>query len=479
MKIIPLILSGGSGTRLWPLSRRQYPKQYLPLFGEKTMLQETCLRLNGLDDLAAPLVICNNDHRFLVAEQLQQIGLNDATILLEPIGRNTAPAIAVGAFEASKIDPDCGILVLPADHIIGDVGSFHQAIKVAIEQARCGKLVTFGITPDVANINYGYIKKGEAQGKSEAFAVAEFKEKPDLTTAKNYLNDGGYLWNSGMFLFKAETLFAELGQHCEPILAAAKKSFEQSKNDFDFIRLDKKSFEASPDTSIDYALMEKSQLSVVVPLDAAWNDLGSWAVLDEATKKDDAGNAIFGRAITIDTKNTYIYAKHHLVASIGIEDLIIVDTPDAMLIAAKDKVGEVKEIVRLLREKSAAEADNHRKVYRPWGWYDVIEAGDFFQVKKLFVKPGAKLSLQLHHKRCEHWVVVQGQASVVNGDENLTLSKGQSTYIPVETRHSLANNTTSPLEIIEVQSGSYLGEDDIERFEDIYGRVKKTGENLK
>jgi mannose-1-phosphate guanylyltransferase/mannose-6-phosphate isomerase len=485
MKIIPVILSGGSGTRLWPLSRKQYPKQYLPLAGDNTMLQETILRLNGLDNLADPIIICNADHRFLVAEQCQQIDITNPIILLEPVGRNTAPAIAAAALQSLKQTDDAVLLVLSADHVIQDIKAFHAAIDIANNQAQEGKLATFGIVPTDANTGYGYIKsqgelpigkrgcpgvsKDDADG---AHKVDEFVEKPDLQTAQAYLEQGNYLWNSGMFMFKAATLIDELTTHSPEIVTSVNDAVNNAVQDFDFIRLDKQAFESSPNDSIDYALMEKSDNVVVVPLDAQWNDIGSWSALYDIGIKDTNGNVIQGDVFTEDTTNTYIHANHHMVTTIGVQDLVIVDTPNATLIATKDKVQEVKKIVEQLQEQDREEQFCNRKVYRPWGWYDSIEVGLHFQVKRLHVNPGAKLSLQMHHKRAEHWVVVSGTATAINGEEVLTLKEGDSTYIPIGTTHGLENKTNEQLEIIEVQSGTYLGEDDIVRFEDVYGRVK-------
>jgi mannose-1-phosphate guanylyltransferase/mannose-6-phosphate isomerase len=470
MQIIPVILSGGSGTRLWPLSRKQYPKQYLPLAGDNTMLQETILRLNGLDNLADPIIICNADHRFLVAEQCQQIDIKNPTILLEPVGRNTAPAIAAAALQSLKEIDDAVLLVLSADHVIQDIEAFHQAINIASNQAQAGKLATFGIVPTDANTGYGYIRKGKPI--KDVFEVEEFTEKPDQETADLFLKTNDYLWNSGMFMFKAATLIDELTTHSPEIVTSVNDAVNNAEQDLDFIRLDKQAFESSPSDSIDYALMEKSNNVVVVPLDAQWNDIGSWSALYDIGTKDSNGNAIQGDVFTEDTTNTYIHANHHLVATIGVQDLVIVDTPNATLVATKDKVQEVKKIVEQLQQQDREEQFCNRKVYRPWGWYDSIEVGFHFQVKRLHVNPGAKLSLQMHYKRAEHWVVVSGTATAINGEDVLTLTEGDSTYIPIGTTHGLENKTNEQLEIIEVQSGTYLGEDDIVRFEDIYGRIK-------
>jgi mannose-1-phosphate guanylyltransferase/mannose-6-phosphate isomerase len=472
MQIIPVILSGGSGTRLWPFSRKQYPKQYLPLTGENTMFQETILRLRELDNLGDPIIICNADHRFLVAEQCQQIDIKNPTILLEPVSRNTAPAIAAGTLQSLKTSDDAMLLVLSSDHVIHDVDAFHRAINIARNEAQEGKLVTFGIVPTNANTGYGYIKSSK-ENHSSAFKVEEFVEKPDLKTAEKYLDHGNYLWNSGMFMFKASTLIEELTIHSPDIVKLVSDAVNKATQDYDFIRLDRQVFETSPSNSIDYALMEKSDNVAVVPLDAGWSDVGSWSSLYDVSLKNSSGNVLKGDVITKDTTNTYIYASHHLVTTVGVDNLIVIDTPDATFIASQDKAHEVKFIVETLQKKSRDEACLNRKVFRPWGWYDSIESGENFQVKRLHVKPGAKLSLQMHHKRAEHWVVVRGTATVTNGEQTFTLEKGESTYIPLGVTHGLENINNEPLEIIEVQSGTYLGEDDIIRFEDIYGRVKE------
>jgi mannose-1-phosphate guanylyltransferase/mannose-6-phosphate isomerase len=470
-KIIPVILSGGSGTRLWPLSRREYPKQYLPLVGDNTMLQETILRLNGLDNLANPIIICNADHRFLVAEQCQQIGIKNPIILLEPVGRNTAPAIAAAAFQALKDSDDAVLLVLSADHIIQDIDAFHQAINIANQQAQKGKLTTFGIVPTDANTGYGYIKTAK-DNNNGAYKVEEFVEKPTLKIAQFYLTQNNYLWNSGMFMFKADVLIDELTSHSPKIITSANNAVNNATQDLDFIRLDAQAFEASPADSIDYALMEKSDNVVVVPLNAQWSDIGDWSALHNIATKDKSGNVIKGDVITQNTTNTYINANHHLIVTLGVDNLIIVDTPDATFIATQNNAQEVKNIVKSLQVDGRDEGVAHRKVYRPWGWYDSIESGEYFQVKRLHIKSGGKLSLQMHHKRAEHWVVVSGVATATKGEQIFTLNKGESTYIPLGVTHALENKTSEPLEIIEVQSGIYLDEDDIVRFEDIYGRVK-------
>jgi mannose-1-phosphate guanylyltransferase/mannose-6-phosphate isomerase len=471
MQIIPVILSGGSGTRLWPLSRKQYPKQYLPLVNDNTMLQETILRLNGLDNLADPIIICNADHRFLVAEQCQKIDIKNPTILLEPVGRNTAPAIAAAALQSLKQTDDAVLLVLSADHVIQDVDAFYKAINIASSQAQEGKLATFGIVPTDANTGYGYISSSK-ENIDGAYKVEEFVEKPDLATAEKYLDQGNFLWNSGMFMFKADILIDELTTYSPDTVKLVSDAVNKAIQDLDFIRLDKKAFESSPSDSIDYELMEKSDNVVVVPLDAGWSDVGSWSTLYDIGIKDRSGNVLKGDATVKDTTNTYIYASHHMVTTVGVDNLIVIDTPDATFIGSQDKAHEVESIVESLQKKGRDEAHSNRKVYRPWGWYDAIEVGKHFQVKRLHVNPGARLSLQMHHKRAEHWIIVSGQATVTNGEQVITLDEGQSTYIPIGTAHGLENITNEQLEIIEVQSGTYLGEDDIVRFEDIYGRVK-------
>ena len=470
INIIPVILSGGSGTRLWPLSRKKYPKQYLPLVSDNTMLQETILRLDGLDNLADPIIVCNKDHRFLVAEQLQKINIKNPTILLEPIGRNTAPAIAAAAFQSIKQVDNALLLVLSADHVIQDTDAFHRAISIAAKQAQAGKLATFGIVPTDASTGYGYIKLS-TDNVDGAYKVEEFVEKPDLQTAQSYLKQGSYLWNSGMFMFQAKTLINELTIHSPEIVISVNSSIDGATQDLDFIRLEKQAFESSPSDSIDYALMERSSNVVVVPLNARWNDIGSWATLHDISVKDHNGNAIQGDVFTEETTNSYIHANHHIVATIGVQDLIIVDTPNATLIAHKDKSQEVKNIVEQLKQQDRVEQLYHRKVSRPWGWYDSIEKGRNFQVKRIYIKPGAKLSLQSHKHRAEHWVVVKGKAIVTKGDLVFNLGVNQSTYIPIEERHSLENHSkVDSLELIEVQSGTYFGEDDIIRYDDIYDR---------
>jgi len=472
MKIVPVILSGGSGTRLWPLSRQQYPKQFLPLLGNKSMFQETLLRLKGVSNLADPVIVCNENHRFLVAEQLNQISINNAAIILEPIGRNTAPAITAAAMKIiNDIDTKNSImLVLSADHQINDTDEFLKTINIAKIHAKKGRLVTFGIVPNSPNTGFGYINYFEGLS-SEVYEVKKFVEKPDQKTAESYLKDGSYLWNSGMFMFNPNQLVMELSIHSVEIVNAVKKSFDNATQDLDFIRLETQFFESSPSDSIDYALMEKSNNVVVIKLDAGWSDVGSWSSLYEISEKDKNGNVFKGDIFAEETYNSYIDSGSHIIATIGVSNLVIVDTPDATLIASKDQSHKVQKIVKNLQLSDREEHANNRKVFRPWGWYDSIESGFNFQVKRLHINPGAKLSLQMHNKRAEHWVVIDGVANVTNGEKTFTLTVGESTYIPIGAKHSLENKASQTLEIIEVQSGVYLGEDDIVRFEDIYGRV--------
>ncbi len=469
MSLIPVIMAGGSGTRLWPLSRALYPKQFLPLVGEQTMLQATISRLKGLA-ISAPLTICNEDHRFIVAEQLRACAAL-GPIILEPVGRNTAPAIALAAHVAQgqSSDGDPLLLVLAADHVISDSAAFRAAVNAAVPLAEQGKLVTFGIVPTSAHTGYGYIKRGAAHGAG--FGVAQFVEKPDAVTANAYLTSGDYYWNSGMFLFKASRYLHELAQHRPDIAAACQAALAHTSSDLDFVRVDAAAFAACPDDSIDYAVMEKTTDAVVVPLDAGWNDIGSWSALWEVDAKDGNGNAVRGDAIVHDSRNTLIHGGERLIAAVGLDDVVIVDTKDALLVAAKDKVQQVKQVVDQLKAAGRSEFKTHREVYRPWGKYDSIDNGGRYQVKRITVKPGAKLSVQMHHHRAEHWIVVSGTASVTNGDKTILLTENESTYIPVGVVHALENPGKIPLELIEVQSGAYLGEDDIVRFEDKYGRA--------
>ncbi len=468
-------MSGGSGSRLWPQSRSLYPKQFLPLVNEQTMLQNTLSRLDGLDSVSDPLVIANEEHRFLVAEQIRQMGRQTSAIILEPVGKNTAPAVALAALKAQTLseEKDPLLLVLAADHVIQNVQAFHQAIEAALPAASDGKLVTFGIVPTHPETGYGYIKASKTlTGNSEQVSpVDNFVEKPDLETAQDYLASGDYYWNSGMFLFKASRYLEELNKYRPDILQACEKAMAAESADLDFVRLDEAAFHACPDESIDYAVMEKTTDSVVVPLDAGWSDVGSWSSLADICEKDESGNACQGDVLLHDTRNTYVRSEKKLIATVGVDDLVITESDDAILVAHKNRVQDVKKIVERLKAANRSEAKLHRKVYRPWGAYDSIDMGDRFQVKRITVKPGAQLSLQMHHHRAEHWIVVKGTALVTNGDQEILLTENQSTYIPIGVVHRLENPGKFDLELIEVQSGGYLGEDDIVRFEDTYGRV--------
>ena len=468
--IIPVILAGGSGTRLWPLSRECHPKQLLALVNDKTMLQNTLLRVQGLKGVAAPIIVCTEEHRFLVAEQVRAIGIA-ATIIIEPVGRDTAPAVAVAALEAIRQDEDAVILVLPADHVIGNEGNFAEAVAKGASRAGQGRPVTFGIVPQSPHTGYGYIKKGAvADGeKPPVFTVDCFVEKPSLEKARQYLNEG-YLWNSGMFLFRAAGFLATLKEF-EPVMAdCVMRAYDARTHDLDFTRLDSEAFSASPANSVDYAVMERVRDTVLVPLDCAWSDVGSWEALWEIGEQDENGNIFIGNVLAEDVTGSYIHAGDRLVAAIGLSDHIIVETKDALLVAAKDRTQEVKTIVKRLAMEKRDEVRLHKKVFRPWGSYEGVDSGERFQVKRIMVNPGATLSLQRHFHRAEHWVVVKGTAHITNGDQSIILTENQSTYIPLGAKHRLENPGTIPLEIIEIQTGSYLGEDDIERFEDLYGR---------
>lgn len=470
--MIPVILSGGAGSRLWPLSRGMYPKQLLPLVDpELSLLQQTVSRTQGLETHGSATIVCNEEHRFMVGEQLQQLGVEGATILLEPAGRNTAPAIALAAFQLSKDSPDEVMLVMPADHVIEKRADFQTAVLSAKQLAEDGLLVTFGIVPTHAETGYGYIQRGE--GISDVgFSVTEFKEKPALPDARAYVESGDYYWNGGIFMFKASVYLSELKKHAPDVYNACNQAIKETHSDLDFLRVNQAAFESSPSISIDYAVMEQTDKAVVVPLDVGWNDVGSWSALWDVSDKDQDGNAISGDVLTHDTKNSHIYAETKLVSTIGVEDLVIVETDDAVMVTHRDRSQDVKEIVGQLKQHDRSQVRHHRKVYRPWGWYDSVDAGDRFQVKRIQVNPGAKLSVQMHYHRAEHWVVVRGTAEVLNGEDTILLNENESTYIPIGQVHALRNPSDSePLEIIEVQSGSYLGEDDIVRFEDDYGRA--------
>ncbi|MFT5716068.1 MAG: mannose-1-phosphate guanylyltransferase/mannose-6-phosphate isomerase [Oleiphilaceae bacterium] len=471
-KLLPVIMAGGNGSRLWPLSRELYPKQFLTIAGASSMLQQTVARLNGIEH-HPPLLICNEEHRFIAAEQLRLGGFNHSGIILEPVGRNTAPAIALAALhalnrtkQAKQVDPV--LLVLAADHLISNTPAFQAAITKALPFAQAGKLVTFGIEPTSAETGYGYIKAGNVQG--DGFSVSQFVEKPDLATAQHYLTSGDYYWNSGMFLFKASRYLAALKKHDPEILTACEKAMAATTPDREFIRVDKAAFELCPDDSIDYAVMEKSSDVVVVPMNAGWSDVGSWSALWDVSAKDEHNNVTQGDVLTVDSSNSYLHADNKLIATVGIDNLVVIETKDAILVANKDRVQDVKAIVTQLKQLGRNEHKLHREVYRPWGKYDAIDFGKRDQVKRITVKPGEKLSIQMHHHRAEHWIVVSGTAKVTNGENTLLVTENESTYIPLGTIHALENPGKILLEMIEVQTGSYLGEDDIVRFEDRYGR---------
>ncbi len=475
--LLPVILSGGSGTRLWPLSRELYPKQLLPLISKGTMLQETLARVRGVDNVGEPIVVCNESHRFLVAEQLREVGAHPQSILLEPMGRNTAPAVAVAAMAAvsndSAANSEAVLLVLPADHVIRDVKAFHAALSVGREAAQQGKLVTFGVVPDKPETGYGYIKR--AAGDGPAYPIAQFVEKPDLATATKYVESKEYFWNSGMFMFRATAFLDELRALAPDIYEACAHAFTAAKRDLDFTRLPQKEFAACRSDSIDYAVMEKTQHGVVVPLDAGWSDVGSWSALHEAIPADDSGNVCLGDVLVEDTHGCYLQSTSRLVAAVGLKDHVVVETKDAVLVAPRDRVQDVKALVNQLKKQGRYESSVHREVFRPWGSYDSIDSGERFQVKRLVVKPGAEMSLQMHHHRAEHWIVVSGTARITRNDETFLLEENESTFIPLGATHRIANPGKIPLHIIEVQSGAYLGEDDIVRFEDRYGRDNQSG----
>jgi mannose-1-phosphate guanylyltransferase/mannose-6-phosphate isomerase len=473
MRIYPVILCGGSGTRLWPMSRGGYPKQYLKLTGENTLVQQTALRLRGISDIAAPIVITNNEQRFLVAEQLREVAISPSSIVLEPTGRNTAPAIAVAALLAMHESPDALLLVLPSDHVILHEEIFRKVADAAAQIANDNYLVTFGIEPTEPHTGYGYIRRGAplAEGAT-AYAVDAFVEKPDAATAKGFLADGGYDWNSGMFMFKASTYMKELRRYEPEVARQTELSLQDARRDHDFVRLDAAAFAACPSVSVDYAVMERTEhAAVIAAADLGWNDIGSWNALADIATPDADGNATLGDVLIESVSNSYIRAEHRMVAAIGLDNVVIVETADAVLVAHRDKTQEVKKIVERLNRSGRQESVTHRRVVRPWGSYEGIDQGVRFQVKRIVVNPAAKISLQMHHHRAEHWIVVKGTALVTNGDQEIMLTENQSTYIPVGVTHRLMNPGKIPLELIEVQSGAYLGEDDIVRFEDTYGRV--------
>ncbi|NKF50067.1 mannose-1-phosphate guanylyltransferase/mannose-6-phosphate isomerase [Shewanella sp. WXL01] len=470
MKLTPIVMAGGSGTRLWPLSRSRFPKQFLKIASSVSMLQQTVKRTVNLSSEDC-MLLCNEEHRFLVAEQLRELNYQNGRIMLEPAGRNTAPAIALAAFDIAEKDGDALMMVMAADHVIENQSAFEKAILNAIPLAGDNKLVTFGIVANSPETGYGYIKRGKMLS-DDAFEVERFVEKPNLATAEDYLESGEYYWNSGMFMFKASVYLEALKTNAPEIFQACEAAYKAKSEDFDFIRAGKQEFLQSPDDSIDYAIMEHTTDAVVVPMDAGWSDVGSWSALWEIDKKDGNGNATNGDVILHNTSDCLVHATSRLVSTVGLKDVVIVETKDAVLAAHKDQVQDVKEIVSKLKADERTEFKHHREVYRPWGYYDSIDCGERYQVKRITVKPGAKLSVQMHHHRAEHWIVVSGTAKVTNGDKDILLTENQSTYIPVGVVHALENPGKVDLELIEVQSGSYLGEDDIVRFEDRYGRVK-------
>lgn len=477
--LIPVILSGGSGTRLWPLSREKHPKQLLSLISEDTLLQATVRRMDGLADveLQDPIIVCNEEYRFVIAEQLRLMD-KKGSILLEPTGRNTAPALTLAALAAMKDGNDPVLLVMPSDHVIVDIDSFQSVVLKGMNQAIDGAIVTFGITPDAPETGYGYIQSGEViDHKNAVHRIARFVEKPDLPTAQSYLDAGTYLWNSGLFMMRASVWLAAIEKCRADILENCRTAWDQGSVDGEFLRVDKNIFEQCPKDSIDYAVMErlttndnKLPTGVVIPLSAGWSDVGAWDSLWQVLPKDDVGNVSQGDVVLNNCNNTLVISESRLVACVGINDMVVIETPDAILVVHKDKTQDVKHIVDSLKESGRSEGHLHRKVFRPWGWYDGVDFGERFQVKRIVVKPGAALSLQMHHHRTEHWIVVRGTAKVTRGNETFLVTENESTYIPIGTQHRLENPGCLPLEMIEVQSGSYLGEDDIVRFEDIYGR---------
>jgi len=476
--ITSVILAGGSGTRLWPLSRELYPKQLINLVNEYTMLQNTLTRLEGVANKGAPIIICNEEHRFMVAEQVRQIGTQNPTIILEPVGRNTAPAVAVAAIHAFQSDPDAILMVMPADHHIENSEAFAAAVNTAAKIASDKVMITFGIVPESPETGYGYIKAGKNYSaddildKSEAFLIDSFVEKPDLGTAKKYVESGEYYWNSGMFMFRAATYLEELSKFAPEMVEQCKTAVKNGKADLDFFRVDVEAFRTCPSDSIDYAVMEKTDCGVMIPLKAGWNDLGSWQSLWQTGKKDCNMNVLHGDTLLHDVKNSYIHASERMVAAIGLENHIIIETSDAILVSPMDRSQDIKHLVSKLKSSERSEAKIHRKVYRPWGAYESIDFASRFQVKRITVKPGGILSLQKHYHRSEHWIVVSGTALVTKDNESFLLKEDESTYLPLGVTHRLENPGKIPLELIEVQTGPYLGEDDIARFEDVYGRTK-------
>lgn len=471
--IIPVILAGGSGTRLWPLSRELYPKQLISLVDNDTMLQNTIKRLDGVEKKGAPIIICNEDHRFMVAEQIRQIGVMNPMIMLEPMGKNTAPAVAVAAIQAFYSDPEAILLIMPADHYIENTEAFVATVNKAATMASGSIMMTFGIVPESPETGYGYIKASKSYDDDKgAFCIEKFVEKPDLATAKKYVESGEYYWNSGMFMFRAATYLEELSKFAPEMVKHCETAVKLGKSDLDFIRLDKESFSECPSDSIDYAVMEKTDSGVMIPLKAGWNDLGSWQSLWQTGKKDCNMNVLHGDTLIHDVKNSYIHASERMVAAIGLENHIIIETSDAILVSPMDRSQDIKHLVSRLKKSERSEAKIHRKVYRPWGSYESIDFAERFQVKRITVKPGGVLSLQKHYHRAEHWIVVKGTALVTKDSESFLLKEDESTYLPLGVTHRLENPGKIPLELIEVQTGPYLGEDDISRFEDVYGRTR-------
>jgi mannose-1-phosphate guanylyltransferase/mannose-1-phosphate guanylyltransferase/mannose-6-phosphate isomerase len=472
--IIPIILAGGTGTRLWPLSRKLYPKQLIALLDDKTLIQNTVNHVADLEDVQAPIVICNEEHRFMVAEQMREAGVKPQSIILEPFGRNTAPAVTIAALSIAASQPQANLLVLPADHLIQDTAKFHEAVRQACEMAQADRLVTFGIVPTAPETGYGYIRKGEriqsGPDSLEISKIERFVEKPDAQTAKSYLESGDYLWNSGMFVFKAQTLLDEMGAYAPEIVEACRQALATAGADLDFLRLGADAFGRCPEDSIDYAVMERTSKGAVIPLSSGWNDLGSWDALWHDGVKDENGNVSRGDVVLHDVSGSYLHAETRLLTAVGLENHIVVETSDAVLVAPKDRVQDVKKIVDKLKAAKREEAISHTRVYRPWGNYESIDVGDRYQVKRIVVRPGQVLSLQKHFHRAEHWVVVRGTAVVTRDAEEILLQENESVYLPLGAVHRLANPGKIPLELIEVQVGSYLGEDDIVRFEDVYGR---------
>jgi len=471
MTLYPVILSGGSGSRLWPLSREHYPKPLLSLVTEKTLLQDTATRLDGVPEQGDAVYVCNEEHRFLLAEQVAQLGKKPSTIILEPEGRNTAPALTLAALYLARHDPDASMIVMPADHVMKEPAAFMAAVQLGRQQASSGALVTFGIVPDLPETGYGYIRRATPLADEGVYSVGAFVEKPDRQTAAEYLAAGDYYWNSGIFMMRADRWLEEISLHRPDILERCRRAMESGKQDSDFFRVNRTEFDVCPADSIDYAVMEKTDRAVVVPLSAGWSDVGAWPALWDICLRDENGNVTQGDVIAVDTHDAFLIAQYRCLATVGLDNIIVVETADAVLVASKDKAQNVKEVVKRLKAEQREECRVHRQVFRPWGSYEGIDAGSRFQVKRLSVKPGAQLSLQMHHHRAEHWVVVKGTARVTCGDQVFNLHENESTYIPIGERHRLENPGTIPLEVIEIQSGSYLGEDDIVRFEDVYDRV--------